>query len=153
METEAQIRILQEQNEVLERLAGIHESLRKAVMNREWTDFEALLASLHQYSDHFEALEAERSRLMGDIATVYRSVARLPEEERSLITGMYRNLKRQILAIRMANESLATYLNEANIMVKSFLEAACPERKTRFYSRWGTQVAAEPRSMMVNHSL
>ncbi|MDR3114146.1 MAG: hypothetical protein LBU25_01340 [Treponema sp.] len=169
LENERNVHILHLQNEVLEKIAVLQASVRNAVMNREWTDFESLLSTMNQYGDQFQALEAERIALLSGLfqedasssqkgnqdtpSSFYRLVSRLPEPDRKGLTEMYRNLKLRALKIRMANESLIAYLNEAKTMVNSFLDAACPDRKTRFYSRWGTKVAMDARSVMVNHSL
>ncbi|MDR2394280.1 MAG: hypothetical protein LBD93_09025 [Treponema sp.] len=169
MEDDRNVCILQLQNEVLEKIAGIQESVRNAVIKREWTDFESLLSTMNQYGDQFQVLEAERATLLsncleGDTTpakkgnkdtkpSFYSLVSRFPEQDRNGLTEMYRNLKLRALKIRMANESLVVYLDEAKTLINSFLEAACPERKTQFYSRWGTKVAMDARSMMVNHSL
>ncbi|MDR0722264.1 MAG: flagellar export chaperone FlgN [Treponema sp.] len=169
LEDDRNVRILHLQNQVLEKIAAIQESVRNAVINREWTDFESLLKTMNQYGDQFQILEAERAALVSRFlegsgspspkahhdtkSNFYSVVSRLPEQDRNSLTEMYRNLKLRVLKIRMANESLVAYLDEAKTMVNSFLEAAYPERKTRFYSRWGTKVAMDARSMMVNHSL
>ncbi|MHB9292535.1 hypothetical protein Holit_01633 [Hollandina sp. SP2] len=169
MEDERNVLILHLQNQVLEKISMIQESVRNAVINREWTDFESLLNTMNQYGDQFQVLEAERAALLSSFleedsspaqkgdkdkkSSFYNLVSRLPEQDRNGLTEMYRNLKLRALKIRMANESLVAYLTEAKTMVNSFLEAACPDRKTQFYSRWGTKVATDARSMMVNHSL
>ncbi|MDR1986641.1 MAG: hypothetical protein LBP88_06695 [Treponema sp.] len=169
MEDERNVLILHLQNQVLEKISMIQESVRNAVINREWTDFESLLTTMNQYGDQFQVLEAERAALLSSFleedaspsqkgnkdkkSSFYSLVSRLPEQDRNGLTEMYRNLKLRALKIRMANESLVAYLTEAKTMVNSFLEAACPDRKTQFYSRWGTKVATEAGSMMVNHSL
>ncbi|MDR0629197.1 MAG: hypothetical protein LBG24_06105 [Treponema sp.] len=168
-EDERTVRILHLQNQVLEKISAAQESVRNAVVNREWTDFDSLLRTMNQYGDQFQVLEAERAALLSGFLEgsespspkgsqdntlhFYRLVSRLPEQDRKGLTEMYRNLKLRVLKIRMANESLAAYLTEAKTLVNCFLETACPERKTRFYSRWGTRVAMDARSMMVNHSL
>ncbi|MDR1956499.1 MAG: flagellar export chaperone FlgN [Treponema sp.] len=169
MEDERNVSILQLQNEVLEKIAAVQASVRDAVINREWADFESLLSTMNQYSDQFQALETERATLLtglGEEAAdlpprgtnetapgFYRLVSRLPEQDRNGLTEMYRNLKLRALKVRLANESLVAYLNEAKTTISSFMDAAYPERKTRFYSRWGTKVSADARSMVVNHSL
>ncbi|MDR2634075.1 MAG: hypothetical protein LBC51_10715 [Treponema sp.] len=169
MANERNVLILQLQNEVLEKISAIQASVRHAVINREWTDFESLLSTMNQYGDQFQVLEAERAALLSDFLegdaspsetdhtdnkpSFYSLVSRLPEQDRNGLTEMYRNLKLRALKIRLANESLVVYLNEAKTIVNNFLEAACPERKTQFYSRWGTKVETDARSMMVNQSL
>jgi hypothetical protein len=169
MENEQNLRLLYLQNEILEKISSIQDSVRNAVINRAWTDFESLLRTMNQYADQFQALETERAALLSSLleehgmlpqtgnakspSGFYSLVSQFPERDRNSLTEMYRNLKLRALKVRMANESLVTYLNEAKTTINSFLEAACPDRKTRFYSRWGTKVTTDARSMVVNHSL
>lgn len=157
--------ILQLQTEIMEKIAAIQESVRNAVINRQWTDFESLLRTMNRYGDQFQELEAERAALFAGFleheespeikrdADFYTLVSRLPEEERRGLAELYRNLKLRTLKVRMANESLVSYLGEAKTTVDSFLDAACPDRKNRFYSRWGAKVPTDMRSMVINHSL
>ncbi|MDR3334764.1 MAG: hypothetical protein LBT13_07755 [Treponema sp.] len=163
--------ILNLEAELLGEIAAIQESVRDAVICREWTDFEALLSSMKAYSERFEVLEAERVALFarfyaeqeyaerkgaekkgGSEAGFYTLVSRLPEQDRKELTEMYRNVKLRTLKLRMANDSLMTYLNEARTTVDTFLEAALPERKGRMYSRLGTQIPTDVRSMVLNQS-
>ncbi|MDR0562390.1 MAG: hypothetical protein LBG73_06840 [Spirochaetaceae bacterium] len=159
--------ILQLQTEIMEKIAAIQESVRNAVINRQWTDFESLLRTMNRYGDQFQELESQRTALFADLfkheensenrqdqdKSFYTAASRLPEEERRGLTELYRNLKLRTLKVRMANESLVTYLDEAKTTVDSFLDAACPDRKNRFYSRRGVKVPADMRSMVINHSL
>ncbi|MDR0569298.1 MAG: flagellar export chaperone FlgN [Spirochaetaceae bacterium] len=154
--------ILQMQTEIMEKIADIQESVRNAVINRQWTDFESLLRTMNQYGDAFQELEAQRSALFTGLlapesrdpqAGFYAAAAKLPEEERRGLTELYRNLKLRTLKVRMANESLLKYLDEAKTTVDGFLDAACPDRKNRFYSRRGAKVPTDMRSLVINHSL
>lgn len=159
--------ILQLQTEIMGKIAEIQESVRNAVINRQWSDFESLLRTMNQYGDQFQELEARRAALFAGIfdppeqtpeqqgvqSDFYAAAARLPEEERRGLTELYRNLKLRTLKVRMANESLLKYLDEAKTTVDGFLDAACPERKNRFYSRRGAKVPTDMRSMVINQSL
>ena len=55
--------------------------------------------------------------------------------------------------IRLTNDTLLRYLNEARATAAAFLEAAFPDLKGRLYSRRGTQVPADMRSMVLNQRL
>ncbi|MDR0524594.1 MAG: molecular chaperone TorD family protein [Spirochaetaceae bacterium] len=153
--------LLQMQTEIMENIAKIQESVRNAVLNRQWTDFESLLQRMNQYGDKFQELEAERTALFEDLTPgsanpsggFYAGVAQLPEAERRNLTELYRNLKLRTLKVRRANESLLKYLDEAKTTVDSFLDAACPDRKNRFYTRRGAKIPTDMRSIVINHSL
>ncbi|MDR2518291.1 MAG: hypothetical protein LBD13_02630 [Spirochaetaceae bacterium] len=165
--------VLHLQTEIMEKIAAIQEGVRNAVINRQWADFESLLKTMNRYGDQFQELEARRAALFSGLfegggaaaenrgeaggpenkAAFYRGASRLPEAERRELAELYRNLKLRALKARMANESLASYLCEAKATVDSFLDAAYPDRKNRFYSRRGAKVPADMRSLVVNQSL
>ena len=159
-DNERTFHVLNLQNEIMEKISLIQESVKNAVMNRQWTDFEALFETMNQYGDQFLVLETERSALFAKSGVFsdinqdfYSKAARLPEEERSKMTELYRNLKLRTMKVKIENESLVHYLDEAKTTVNSFLDAAYPDRKNRFYSRSGSKVDTDMRSMVINHSL
>ncbi|MDR2493650.1 MAG: hypothetical protein LBD24_00320 [Spirochaetaceae bacterium] len=160
--------VLRLQAEIMGEIAAMQEAVRDAVVNRRWTDFESLLNGMGRYGERFQELEAERAALFDRFfepepplenrgeargAGFYGAASRLPEEKRRELSDLYRNLKLITLKVRMANESLAHYIDEARTTVDSFLDAACPARKNRFYSRRGAKVPIDMRSVVVNHSL
>ncbi|MDR2069433.1 MAG: flagellar protein FlgN [Spirochaetaceae bacterium] len=158
----AGIDILERETAVLREIAALQDSLRTAVMNRDWTDFESLLESLQEYGAQFEGLESERvcffsafgetSPGADEKAGFYALTTRLPKAERTALTAAYRTLKMETLRMRLINNSLMEYLSEARTAVAAFLEAAFPDRKGRLYSRRGVQRPADMRSMVLNHS-
>jgi hypothetical protein len=147
---------------LLEKIASLQDSVRTAVMNRNWVDFEALSGALNEYGGQFEALEAERVRFFSALdgntpgtdekLGFYALTARLPPAEREELTAAYRKLKLETRRITLLNASLLEYLNEARSTVAAFLEAVFPDRKGRLYSRRGVQKPADMRSMVLNHS-
>ncbi|MDR2630851.1 MAG: hypothetical protein LBC60_08025 [Spirochaetaceae bacterium] len=156
------IGILEGETAVLKKIAALQDSVRTAVMNRDWADFESLLNSLQEYGAQFEALEAERVRffsILGETnsaadekAGFYALTARLPPVERTALTTAYRKLKMETFKMSLINNSLMEYLNETRTAVAAFLEAVFPDRKGRLYSRRGIQKPADMRSMVLNHS-
>jgi glycyl-tRNA synthetase beta subunit len=154
--------LLEGETAILRKIASLQDAVRAAVMNRDWTDFETLLASLQEYCDQFETLEAERVRFFSvsqktssgndEKTGFYTITARFPEAERSALSAAYRTLKLETLRMRLTNNSLLEYLNEAKNAVDSFFEAVFPDRKGRLYSRHGVRKPADMRSMVLNHS-
>jgi hypothetical protein len=144
--------------------------VRDAVRRRDWIDFEAILDSLKGLGVEFEALDLQREKIFENFAALalpvyihyadhegesrfYALVSRLTSEERSYLTEMYRNLKIKILKIRFQNESLAHYLSQARVLVKDVLDSAFPDRKGSLYTRHGTALDADMRSMVLNRQL
>jgi hypothetical protein len=149
--------------ELLDRISALQAQVRSAIINREWTDFEGHFESLAAVGAEFEALDLERARafarLAGELglddegAAFYSCAARLPDPERQELSELYRRLKMRTLELRLASESLAKYLGEIQSMVSGFLEAVFPDRKGKIYTRQGTQVSPDMRSMVLNQSL
>lgn len=83
-------------------------------------------------------------------ACLYAFASRLPETERKQFTDLYRGLRLRAMKLRAASDSLLLYLNEAKTTVDGFVNAAFPERKSKLYSRRGTQIATDIRCMVLN---
>jgi hypothetical protein len=169
METEKYTDILKREIEILGKISSMQELVRNAVVNREWMNFESLLEKMHEQGNEFELLEAERIGLFADFmpekdhgevsrthkageTAFYALISRFPEDKAKELGELYRKLKLETLKTRMANDALLRYLNEGRSMVAAFLEAAFPDRKGRLYSRWGRQIQADMRSMVLNRS-
>lgn len=205
--TEKSLELMQIQTELMDQIASVQDSIKNAVTNRQWDDFEILIESMRDYSARFEELDAERAKLFAqmtaepmapdtlaavsdaiaepmapdmtasgvrhvveqtapDTATVtepiapntarppearlYAFASRLPETERRQFTDLYRGLRLRAMKLRAASDSLLLYLNEAKTTVDGFVNAAFPERKSKLYSRRGTQIATDMRCMVLN---
>ena len=155
------IPILKAEIAVLESLSRSHEEVRQAVCGRKWTDFEKLIGELNKLSAEFEALEIKRAEAFSQLArqtddedmNFYNVIIKMPYLLRDEFSSLYRQLKVFVLRIRLANESLMNYIVEAKATVTDFLGAAFPDRKGRLYTRQGTEMEADMRSMVLDRSL
>ncbi len=154
---EKRLAVLQEEDDLLQKIAEKQDAVRIAVVNREWTDFEELTQTLDEYAGQFDALEEERLALFdaepdaeGETPHFYTLIARLPEDERKLLGSIYRSIKDKTLKVRAANDTLHFYLKEAQAIVGDFMKAAFPDRKTSGYSRRGTSVPSDMRSIVLD---
>jgi hypothetical protein len=154
--------ILQQEIALLERLAATQEVVRIAVVNRDWTDLERVIARLDEYGQEFKQIEEQRTALFSEITKesgypqeevgFYGVVIHLPLEQRKELTDLYRRLKLDTLRIRLANDSLNQYLSVAKGVVSDFLQAAFPDRKGKRYSRQGKEIHSEMRSIVLDRS-
>ncbi|MDR2149314.1 MAG: hypothetical protein LBO67_00520 [Spirochaetaceae bacterium] len=138
---------------LLDKIIAVQQTLREAVIKREWTDFEEQRVILEEAQQHFENLEEERIASFegqSNWTQFYTAVARLPDTERIHLTELYRSLKLKIYKVRSVNDSLMLYLNEAKSTVAAFVDAAFPDRRGRLYGRTGAHVAADMRSLVVD---
>jgi hypothetical protein len=155
--------ILKQELEMLEQIQVLQGQVKNAVRNRQWTDFEGHIGSLAAIGDKFEALDHERVQIFTDFSRkmgfnyeglgFYAFAARLPETERRELSDLYRRVKMETLGVQFNNESLTNYLDETQAVVSGFLEAVFPDRKGKIYSRKGTQVSPDMRSMVLNQTL
>jgi hypothetical protein len=158
-EYEKCLSVLLREKDLLGEIASMQTKVREAVIGREWTDFDSMLDTLNSLSDEFQTLESDRVELFkaaydekGEATDFYSMILQLAPEQRSRITEVYRNLKIEFFKVRMVNDTLTTYLNEAKTVVTSFLEAAFPERRSQVYSRSGVPIPLDMRSLIVNQS-
>jgi hypothetical protein len=155
--------ILKQEHELLQKIGQLQNLVKNAITNREWADFEGYLGSMAAIGDEFEALDLERIQIFTNFSKrlgfnhegvgFYSFAARLPEPERKELSELYRRIKMLTLGVRFTNDSLTGYLNEAQTIVCGFLEAVFPARRGKLYTRKGTQVTPDMRSMVLNQSL
>jgi hypothetical protein len=67
--TEKSLELMQIQTELMDQIADIQDSIKNAVTNRQWDDFETLIESMRDYSARFEELDAERAKLFMQMTT------------------------------------------------------------------------------------
>ncbi len=152
--------VLRREVALLERLAAAQQIVREAVFAREWANLEAVLKRLSAYGEEFEDLDRERVRLFKvfrdgqpEAIGFYAMASQLDSVRKRELTDLYRRLKLDVLKVRLANGSLAAYLDEAKSLVGDFLAAAFPDRKGRLYSRRGAAVASDMSSLVLNQTL
>ncbi|GHU48807.1 hypothetical protein FACS1894200_06570 [Spirochaetia bacterium] len=149
--------VLQQEKDLLQTISSMLAKVRQAVITRQWLDFDYLMDELSALGEEFNVLESARVALFqNNLGTAdeqvgfYRLVLRFPLKERQEISALYRALKMDFLKVRIANDILSTYIEEAKTTAASFLEAAFPERKRGVYSRYGTPIEQDMRSLVLN---
>lgn len=152
--------------ELVQNAAVLQEKIRKAVMQKEWAVFEDNLCAMNDIECKMENLENEREKLFTVFETIihqksfsdsldakgrfYKLVSILPENHRNDLTSIYRSLKIEALKLRMANDTLMTYLSGVKATLKDFFELAFPERSGKTYTNQGTHLSHDMRSMILN---
>ncbi|MDR1353666.1 MAG: hypothetical protein LBK05_10335 [Treponema sp.] len=163
-ECENCVSVLNAETGLAGKICAMAAMVRRAVEARAWTDFELLMENLARAGAEFEALEREREAVFAALAEkneeggaapageggFYALAARLPADERDLLSGLYRNLKLAIFRVGIENSALANYLNGVGGIVSDFIAAAFPDRRGKLYTRRGRQVHADMRSMVLN---
>ena len=159
--------ILVRECELVQETVVIQEKIRFAVINREWTDFEDHLKSMNIIENKLVGLEQEREEIFSvfdslvrknttDVSDAgnrfYSIVSHLPDNQRNELTTIYRSLKLESLKLRLANESVMTYLDGLKSTFKEIFDIAFPDRAGKMYSPQGVHLSQDMRSMVVNQS-
>ena len=142
--------ILLKEIELAQRVSILQNSIREAVINRNWTDFESHFSALNGIGSEFSALEAERERYFSD-SSFYAQIARFPAEQRRELSEIYRNLKLEIMRIRISGEAIMDFIAGARATIAGFFEIAFPDRGGKMYTPYGRPVSHDMRSMVLNH--
>ncbi|MDR2964889.1 MAG: hypothetical protein LBU88_03840 [Treponema sp.] len=158
--------ILLRECELVQNAVNIQEKIQQAVTNKDWVNFEDSMNIMNSIESKIEGLETEREQLFNVYETIlhqksfannldskgrfYKLVSALPEEQRNDLTAIYRSLKIEALKLRMANDTLMTYLIGVKATLKDFFDLAFPERAGKLYTNYGTQVSHDMRSMVLN---
>jgi len=155
--------IFRQEITLLQKIMMIHNSVQTAVMNREWTDFDWKTAELNQLGDELTGLENSRIEILDalkdklhvqpDDVSFYTLAAGLPADECRELTGLYRELKMEILQIKTQNEVFTGYLNEIKTVTTAWLEAIFPVQGGKLYTRKGRQAEAGQHSMVLNQRI
>ena len=158
--------------ELLKKISAAQDKVRKAVMHREWEDFDEKNLELNHLAGEFSRLEDERVRHFSLLInresssqgsmdneneenemaenTFYTAIMGLPSGERVELSRLYRELKMETLKMRALNETFLVYLNEARSLTASYLETVCPARGGKLYTNKGHKVSQDLRSIVFN---
>ena len=160
--------ILIQEFELIQNAVIIQEKIRIAVTERQWAAFEDNLSVMNAIENKLEVMEIEREQLFNVFKIIahqkgfsenldskgrfYALVANLPENQRNDLTSIYRSLKFEAMKLRMANETLMTYIEGIKSTLKDFIDLAFIERGGKMYTRDGTHFSHDMRCMVLNQS-
>jgi hypothetical protein len=159
------VEILEAELAKLQKIEAVQASVRQAVLNREWADFDWKIAEINQLGMEFAELDAERAELFADLRRrapaagaglsdspppFYTLSARLPADQRRELSSLYRAIKMETLKIKTLNDSFLNYLLEAKNTAAAYLDAVFPARGGKLYTRKGAQSGRDLKSMVIN---
>ena len=148
---------------LLKRISASQDRVRQAVMKREWADFDEKTAEVNSLSEEFALLEYQRDILFSALADgtgktkdieeqpFYVSIMTLPVDERRELSRLYRELKMETLKMKALNETFLAYVIEAKNLAAAYLEAVCPARGGKMYTRKGRKASQDLRSIVFNN--
>ena len=152
---------------LLQKICQIQDSVREAVMAREWADFDWKMAEISQLGEDFNNLEAERVDIFAalkekfidhqqnneDSASFYALIANLPHEQCRQLSGLFRELKMETLKLKTQNEIFVAYLNEIKLVTSAWMEAIFPVQGGKLYTRKGSEASGELRSVVLSRHI
>jgi len=151
--------ILVKECELVRRISSLQNLVYEAVLNRDWSGFEANFSRLGEIGKEFTELEHQRERLFAGSKAesnvslrFYSLIAGLPPEQRGELTEIYRNLKLETLKVKIAGETIMSFIAGARATVAGFFEIAFPDRRGKIYTPYGMPVSHDMRSMVLNRS-
>jgi hypothetical protein len=163
------ITIFNNEIDLLKKIFAVEESVHKAVMAREWADFEWKIAEIKRLGEDFSLLEGQRIGILAQLAekndinteiepgsesSFYAlAAAKLSSKECREISGLYRELKMETLKIKVLNDTFMSYIDELRTMTAAWLEAVFPVQGGKLYTRKGRQAARDLRSVMLNQHI
>lgn len=158
--------ILLRECELVQNASTLQEKIRLALTSRNWTVFEDHLNTINAIESKLEDLENEREQLFTVFETIVRQknfsdnldakcrfytlVSILPEDQRNELTSIYRSLKLEALKLRMANDTLITYITGIKAALEDFFALAFPDRSGKMYTNQGIHLSHDMRSMVLN---
>ncbi|MDR0663295.1 MAG: hypothetical protein LBF80_04345 [Spirochaetaceae bacterium] len=133
--------VLNAELDALVEVGAAQDFVNEAVRGRNWVDFDASIKTINGIASRVAGLEEERTALMRGAGAhgFYDFARRFPDEERSILCGLYRQVRLEAARTRFSAEALASYLGEARALVSGLLEAAFPEKRGKIYGRSGME--------------
>jgi len=160
--------ILLKEFELIQSAAAVQDKIRLAVTERQWTAFEENLSVMNGIERKLDELDNERERIFDIAKTLIHQrnfsdnldskgrfhalTAFLPEEQRNELTAIYRALKHEAAKLRIANESLSSYLNGIKNTLRDFIDLAFVERGGKMYTKNGTHFSHDMSRVVLNKS-
>lgn len=136
----AVVAILEEQNELLDRILSGQLKIRRAVNEKDWNSLERAIARIRDWSAEFVTLDTKREEIFSAADTAAADdVQPLLDEVRG-----------KLVKSKIENKALSDYTNIVRGFVQGILEKVVPQRRNTLYSRSGTIVKPKPESVVIN---
>lgn len=150
--------ILSAEVKTLNDLYACQKRLYETVVNRNWIQFQKLNEQKESIVSDFLILEKNREAILstmggaGTFSDFYHITASLPDENRTTINSLFREMRRLLLLSKTENDILSAYTENARNILSGMLETVIPARKNKIYSRRGDLVAGKVESLVLNRT-
>ena len=148
------VSVLTREAELVKKISSAQKDVQRAVLSREWTDFDEKIFEVNRFSGEFALLEEKRVSLFSELGNdmpFNEMISLLPEAEKKELSCLYRELKLETHKMKALNEIFLAYINEAKTLATAYIGAACPARGGKLYTRKGHTVTPDLRSVVFNN--
>ncbi len=161
-ESEALVRFMAEEVDLLGRIAELEVRLKSCVLERNWKGLETALRRMNPIAQKLAQVEEERnlsfrklqaSLGLGEEAGLYHVVVLLPYDHRERLAEAYRRLKLSVIAIQGITGNIDAYLRNVTGEMQAVLSELYPFRKGKIYSRRGKSKPVESTPMVISQRL
>jgi len=149
------VSVLNSEIELIKKISAAQALVRQAVMKREWANFEERMYEVNRLGEEFAILEETRAALFAALSPeekpFYDLITTLPPVECRELSRLYRELRVETFKMRAINETFLSYLSEVKTLSDAYIEALCPARGSKMYTRKGCKVSQDLRSIVINN--
>ena len=147
--------VLKEQYSVLSEIYDTQKKIRENVNERDWNELQNLIYSFNSLSEKFNLLEIERLECFDyfgikDGAGLSSTNNKFAKESVGDIQDLYISVKQKLLASKIENKALNDYIKITSEFLQGVFDKVVPNPKTTVYSRTGSLVKNQPKSMILN---
>lgn len=143
------------EDELLSEIHDVQKMIRQSVNDRNWDDLQNYIFSFNELSNKFVSFEEERLECFDyfglvDGAGLSSSNNKFTHEATGDIQELYLSVKQKLLASKIENNALNNYIKITTEFLQGVFDNVIPQRKTSVYSRNGSLVKNQPKSIILN---
>ena len=132
--------ILAEEEKILNDLVKNQDSLKKAVLDKNWESLTKIITSMNTISSKFVDIDTEREILqdmmkMNEIKPYFERLG---------------TMRAKLLKCKIENQALSKYVNITKNFIQGVVDNALPQSGNKVYSKSGKIVQPQPQSVVLN---
>ena len=132
--------ILAEEEKILNDLVKNQDSLKKAVLDKNWESLTKIITNMNTISSKFVDIDTEREILqdmmkMNEIKPYFERLG---------------TMRTKLLKCKIENQALSKYVNITKNFIQGVVDNALPQSGNKVYSKSGKIVQPQPQSVVLN---
>jgi len=132
--------ILAEEEKILNDLVKNQDSLKKAVLDKNWESLTKIITNMNTISSKFVDIDTEREILqdmmkMNEIKPYFERLG---------------TMRAKLLKCKIENQALSKYVNITKNFIQGVVDNALPQSGNKVYSKSGKIVQPKPQSVVLN---